>query len=221
MNLKYLALSALLPGVRLGSSAQEVTRKSNFFRRLTCTLLTVVGSMTCVYSQNVALKSNLVSDVLLSPNIGIEIGLAPRWTLNASGQLNLWTVGNGHKWRHWLVQPEARYWFCQRFAGHFVGIHTLGGEYNVGKLDLPNFLGMPLSNLKDRRYEGWFAGTGVAYGYAWPVSKHWNIEAEIGLGWIWTRYDAYPCAVCGSKLESKTYNHFAPTKLAVNIEYIF
>ena len=64
-------------------------------------------------AQDVAVKSNLLNDALLNPNAGIEFGLAPKWTLDVSGQFNLWTV-KGHKWRHWLAQPEARYWFCRR-----------------------------------------------------------------------------------------------------------
>ena len=174
-------------------------------------------------AQNVALKSNLLYDATLSPNLGVEIGLAPRWTFDLSGNFNLWTVGNGHKWRHWLVQPEARYWFCQRFAGHFIGLHALGGQYNAGKLDLPfKFLGTDFRRLKDRRYEGWGVGAGVAYGYAWPLSRHWNIEAELGVGWIYTRFDAYPCAECGTRLATdRPHNYFGPTKLAVNLEYVF
>lgn len=173
-------------------------------------------------AQNVALKSNLLYDAALSPNLGVEIGLAPRWTLDLSGNFNLWTVGNGHKWRHWLAQPEVRYWFCQRFAGHFLGLHALGGEYNVGKLDLPKFLNTDFRKLKDRRYEGWGVGAGVAYGYAWPLSRHWNIEAELGVGWIWTKFDSYPCAECGTRLsKGRTHNYFGPTKLALNLEYVF
>lgn len=173
-------------------------------------------------AQKVALKSNLLYDATLSPNLGIEIGLAPRWTLDISGNVNLWTV-DGHKWKHWLVQPEARYWFCRRFAGHFVGLHAIGGQYNFGNLDINmKLLGNDFSKLKDRRYQGWGAGAGVAYGYAWPVHPHWNIEAELGIGWIYTRYDSYPCAKCGTKLESnRPHNYFGPTKAAVNIVYLF
>ena len=43
-------------------------------------------------------------------------------------------------------------------------------------------------------------GVGIAYGYARPVAKHWNIEAEFGFGWIYTRFDSYPCAECGTKI---------------------
>lgn len=181
-----------------------------------------IFSMPKAAAQDVALKNNLLYDAALSPNLGVEVGLAPQWTLDVSAGLNLWTV-NGHKWKHWLVQPEARYWLCRRFAGHFFGIHALGGQYNIGNIDLPaKFLGTNFKNLKDRRYQGWGAGMGVAYGYAWAVHPHWNVEAELGIGWVYTRFDSYPCAECGSKIDSRRpHNYFGPTKLALNIVYLF
>ncbi len=173
-------------------------------------------------AQKVGLKTNLINDIALSPNLGVEVGVAPKWTLQLSGQVNFWEIDN-RRWKHAMISPEARYWFCQRFAGHFLGIHALGGYYNFGNLNIPiNFLGSDFKNLKDNRYQGWGAGAGVNYGYAWPVHKHWNIEAEIGIGWIYTRYDSYPCEVCGTKKESdRPHNYFGPTKLGVNVEYIF
>ena len=44
-----------------------------------------------------AIKTNFVPDALASPNLGIEIGLTPQWTLDISGEVNLWEV-NRHKW---------------------------------------------------------------------------------------------------------------------------
>lgn len=190
--------------------------------RLIILLLVAAAGIRMAGAQDAALKTNLVSDVALSPNLGVEVGLAPKWSLDLTGQFNLWSV-KGRKWRHWLAQPEARYWFCRRFQGHFVGVHAIGGEYNFG--NLPHgfmFLGSDFRNLRDRRYEGWGAGAGIAYGYAWAVHRHWNVEAELGLGWIYTRYDAYPCAECGSRLESGAHhNYYGPTKAAVNIVYLF
>ncbi len=118
---------------------------------------------------------------------------------------------------------EARYWFCDRFAGHFVGAHLLGGQYNIGGLKNGiSFLGSDLSKLSKRRYQGWFAGLGAAYGYAWILGKHWNLEAELGIGWIYTRYDSYPCASCGKKLEEDASHHYVgPTKAAINLVYTF
>ena len=196
--------------------------------RLNKILLTVVATVTAwlaipaANAQDVALKTNLINDIALSPNIGVEVGLAPKWTLDMTAEMNLWKV-DGRSWKHLYFQPEARYWFCQRFSGHFIGFHALGGIYNFGKLNLPfNMLGSNLKELKDKRYQGWAAGAGVVYGYAWPVHKHWNIEAALGIGWLYTRFDSYPCQICGTKIDrNKSHNYFGPTKLSVAVEYIF
>lgn len=175
-------------------------------------------------AQKVALKTNLLQDALLDPNVGVEVGLAPKWTLDIPFQMNAWTVGNDHRWKHWLVQPEARYWFCERFAGHFVGVHAIGGQYNFGNLGFKahNFLGSDLSQLQDKRYQGWGVGAGVAYGYAWPVAKHWSVEGEVGVGWIYTRFDSYPCQKCGRKIDkNRVHNYVGPTKASLNIVYLF
>ncbi len=185
-------------------------------------LMALFSSPALLKAQNVAIKTNLINDIALSPNLGIEIGLKPKWTLELTGEVNFWQI-KGRKWKHAFVRPEARYWFCQRFTGHFIGLHAIGGFYNFGNLDIPlNFLGSNFRNLKDNRYQGWAAGAGVDYGYAWPVHKHWNIEAVIGIGWMYTKYDEYPCAVCGTKKAShKPHNYFGLTRLGVNLEYLF
>lgn len=174
-------------------------------------------------AQKVALKTNLLYDATATVNAGIEIGLAPRWTLDISGNFNDWTMSHNRKWKHWLVQPEARYWFCERFSGHFFGIHAHGGEYNFGNLKNGiKFLGSDFSKLTDNRYQGWYVGGGLSYGYAWILGKHWNLEAELGIGYIYTRFDKYPCAECGEKIEEDASHHyFGPTKLALSIVYLF
>ena len=174
-------------------------------------------------AQKVALKTNLLYDATATVNAGIEIGLAPRWTLDISGNFNDWTMSHNRKWKHWLVQPEARYWFCERFSGHFIGIPAHGGEYNFGNLKNGiKFLGSDFSKLTDNRYQGWYVGGGLSYGYAWILGKHWNLEAELGIGYIYTRFDKYPCAECGEKIEEDASHHyFGPTKLALSIVYLF
>ena len=163
---------------------------------ITAIVLAVLG-IARVQAQDVAVKTDLLKDVVLTPTIGVEFGLAPKWTFEVSGSLNAWPV-NDHYWKQWMVMPEARYWFCQRFAGHFVGAHVLGGQYNFGNLhNNIKFLGTDFSKLTDERHQGWMVGAGIAYGYDWILSRHWNLEAEIGFGWVYTRYDVYPCATCG------------------------
>lgn len=174
-------------------------------------------------AQDVAVKTNLLYDAFLNINAGVEVGLAPKWTLDLSGNFNDWDLSHGRKWKHWMVQPEARYWFCDRFGGHFVGAHLHGGQYNMGGLkNSLHFLGTDFGKLTDTRYQGWFAGAGIAYGYAWILGRHWNFEAEIGLGYSYTRFDRYNCKGCGRKNGLKDDHHYiGPTKAALNLVYVF
>ncbi len=192
-------------------------------RLLAVTLLVMLFS-TSLRAQEVAIKTNVLSDAFLNPNLGLEVGLAPKWTIEAEGEINAWKLSHDRRWKHWAVQPEARYWFCDRFAGHFVGVHVHGGQYNIGGFDgWYHFLGTDARKLKDERYQGWFIGAGVAYGYDFVLGRHWNLEGEIGIGWSYTKYDTYPtCAVCGSKIQdNKSHNYFGPTRLAINLVYLF
>ncbi|MDE6805210.1 MAG: DUF3575 domain-containing protein [Muribaculaceae bacterium] len=171
-----------------------------------------------------AIKTNLLYDATASVNIGAELAVAPRWSIDLNADLNDWSFSGGKRWKHWFAQPEVRYWFCEALNGNFIGLELHGGQYNVGSIGFPdfNFLGTNFAHLKDSRYQGWFAGAGVTYGHAWMLAKHWNIEAEIGIGWAYTRYDRFPCKSCGSKIASdKPNNYFGPTKAALNLVYIF
>lgn len=185
-------------------------------------LLFMLGMFTNAGAQSVALKTNLLSDMILSPNAGLEFKLAPRWSFDLSGQYNDWAVKE-RKWKHWLVQPEVRYWFCDAFAGHFVGLHVLGGKYNYGNFDSKlSFLGTDYSIFSTERHQGWYVGAGIAYGYAFILSRHWNLELELGLGYVYTRYDTFKCNGCGKKIEEdRSHNYIGPTKLAVNLVYEF
>lgn len=174
-------------------------------------------------AQNVAIKTNAVSDALLSPNLGVEVPVSSKWTVDLSGQFNAWTMSEGKRWKHWLIQPEARFWLCDPYSGHFFGAHAHGGQYNIGGVDgIYNMLGTDARKLKDTRVQGWFVGAGVAYGYAWILGKNWNLEAEFGFGYAYTEYDRFRCAGCGKKIGvDKTHHYVGPTKAAVNLVYVF
>lgn len=185
-------------------------------------LLLLASMATVCHAQNVAVKSNLFYDATTTLNAGVEVKFAPQWTGDLSANLNAWAISD-HRWKHWLVQPELRYWFCEAFSGHFVGAHLLGGQYNFGNLNMPfTLFGSDFRQLKDYRFQGWAGGLGVAYGYSWILDKHWNIEAEIGLGWLYTRYDKFECADCGQRVaRNRPHNYVGPTKAAVNLVYTF
>ncbi len=192
--------------------------------------LVALGGPQHVHAQDFAVKSNLLSDAFRNVNIGIEFGLAPRWTFDFGGEYNAWEVdADAPRWKHWSVQPEARYWFCDRFSGHFLGIHAHGGQYNIGGIgefgpldESFSFLGTNYTKLADTRFQGWFAGVGLGYGYAWILGEHWNLEAEIGVGYSYTEYDRFKCVGCGKMIEEKQPHHYlGVTKAAVNLVYLF
>lgn len=190
---------------------------------LLCMAVLSTGVVNCVAAQDFALKSNLVSDGLMNINFGAEVATSLKWTIDVSGEFNGWTLSHGRRWKHWALQPEGRYWFCDRFSGHFVGIHAHGGQFNIGGFDGKyNLFGTDSRKLTDSRYEGWFIGAGIAYGYVWILGRHWNLEAEIGFGYSYSRYDRFRCAGCGKKVEEdKSHDYVGPTKAAVNLIYVF
>lgn len=193
-------------------------------KKILFVLLAFIGFISpAAMAQKVAVKTNLLYDATSTINLGTEFGLSPKWTLEVSANYNPWTYSNNKKWKHWLVQPEARYWFCNKMMGHFIGFHAIAGSYNIGNVNADfKFLGTDFSKLKNYRYEGWFVGAGVAYGYSWVLSKHWNLEAELGVGYTYSKSDKFECASCGEKLEDdKTHHYVGPTKAALNLVYVF
>ncbi len=183
----------------------------------------LTGMFQSVRAQEVAVKTNLLSDAFLNINFGVEAGLAPKWTVDLSGQFNGWKLSHDRVWKHWAIQPELRYWFCDRFSGHFVGAHLHTGQFNVGGIDTDfSFLGTDFSKLYDSRYQGWFVGAGIGYGYSWILNRHWSFEGEIGLGYSYVRFDKFRCAGCGAKTaDDQTHHYVGVTKAAVNLIYVF
>ena len=186
---------------------------------LTLALLLLVCS-TAQAQQTWSLKNNLLYDATLTPNLGIEGKVGKRSTLQLFYGLNPWKFSETKKLRHWSLMPEYRYWLSDKgpFGGWFTGVHALGGEFNVGGDVWPISF---VKTLKENRYEGWFIGGGLTIGHAWRLSDHWNLEAALGIGYIRFKYDKYANEWCGPLLESKPYNYVGPTKLALNIAYVF
>ncbi|NDV56949.1 DUF3575 domain-containing protein [Bacteroides sp. 519] len=163
---------------------------------------------------SVALKTNILYGATLTPNLALEIGLGKKTTLEFGGGYNFYEPSSGKHWKHWLVQPEFRYWFCERFNGTFLGIHALGGEYNFAKINLPLAV---FDDLKDYRYEGHYYGGGISIGYQWILGKRWNFEASVGAGYVRVHYDKYRCTSCGSAIDTGTKNYWGPTKATISL----
>ncbi len=166
-------------------------------------------------AQQVAIKSNLLYDAATVLNFGVELRFSPQWSMDISGNYAPFTFSDNRKIKHWLIQPEVRYWFCEAFNGHFLALHALGGEYNIGGVDMKVF-----PTNKNYRYQGYMYGAGLGYGYQFILSKRWNLGLEAGAGIIHAEYDQYNCPTCGNWVGKGYKNYIGLTKAAVSIIYI-
>lgn len=200
---------------------------------LTKGLIVPLFLILCVGSAKgqVALKTNLVYDATTTPNLAAEIGIGRKHSVQLLYGLNAWTFdsatkGGEKKFKHWVLMPEYRWWTCSNFSGWFIGVHAMGGQFNGGNITIPFpgafFSGENLrQGLKTNRYEGGFIGGGATVGYQWILGKHWNLEAEVGVGYDRVWYEKYPCAECGTRLDKASTNYIGVTKLGLCLLYIF
>lgn len=159
-------------------------------------------------AQRVALKTNALYWFVATPNLQLELKLAPRASVDFSAAYNPWTFKDNKALRFWLVQPEARYWFCEAFEGHFIGLHLHGAQYYH-------------SGWSDKIYDGYLAGGGISYGYDWILSPHWNIEATLGVGYARLWYKEMPDAPCIKCFDNKHKNYWGVTRIGFTLSYLF
>ena len=57
-------------------------------------LVLLLVATTGVYGQKFAVKSNLLYDATATINLGVEVGLAKKWSLDLSGNYNGWKFGD-------------------------------------------------------------------------------------------------------------------------------
>ena len=105
--------------------------------------LSLLCCVSTTATAQVGIKTNLLGWATASPNLGLEWGFGRKSTLNVSGSFNPFEFNEGKQWKHWLVQPEYRYWFCEKFNGVIDGTVTpvpLKGLTKIGFL-LKTFTG--------------------------------------------------------------------------------
>ncbi|AIJ35001.1 DUF3575 domain-containing protein [Porphyromonas gingivalis] len=189
-------------------------------------LLLFLSGLLGVSAQRVALKNNLLYDATLTPNLALEIGVGPKMTVDLLGGVNPFKISDDHYWKHWLAQPELRYWFCEKFNGVFIGLHGHVGQMNIAGISVPPVGSIhPKSDFDDakyHRYQGWFYGGGISIGRQWILGNHWNLEASIGGGYIHFDYDKYQCVECGKKVGvDKKADYFGLTRATLSLIYLF
>jgi hypothetical protein len=131
-----------------------------------------------------ALKTNLLYDVLSLTNFSIEV---PFWKDNMSvlyyHQFPWWTWGqadNEFCTRFLSIGAEARWWFKtkDRLNGHFLGAYCESGQYDF-------------EYQRSICYQGEFYSAGLSYGYAMPIGRNLNLEFSISAGYASIAYRGY------------------------------
>ena len=167
-------------------------------------------------AQKVGVKTNALYWATATPNLGLEFAIADRWTFEIAGGWNPWTFDaeKNIKAKHFLVTPEIRYWFCESFNGHFIGINGNYTQFNVGGIHVPEVFykvsskGIFLDNLQHSRSEGW------------AISRRWNMEFTLGVGVWYSEYDSYETRPCGLFRGSNISKVIGPTDLGISFIYL-
>lgn len=160
--------------------------------------------------EHFALKTNLLYDAVLLPNLELEWFINNRWSVSLEGDVAWWKPDFNRVYRLALVSPEVRYHISPRAPWHgmYVGCFAGGGLYQLEN--------------RHTGYRGEGGLGGFSFGYMWPVGKHLLFDAEIGAGYMYTRYKEYESRE-GHKLymRTKTLNYFGPLKVKFSIAWRF
>ena len=63
-------------------------------------------------AQKAAGKVNLLYGATTAPNAAVEFRLGKQFTLEIGGGGSLWAFDEDTRYKHWLLQPELRWWAC-------------------------------------------------------------------------------------------------------------
>ena len=161
-----------------------------------------------VSAQVIGISTNTLGWLGATPNLGIDVGFAKKWSLELNGFYNPFDWSSGRQTHIWGLQPEVKFWPRYKFAGHYFGIHGNYAMYDWG--------------LWKYRYKGELGGAGFSYGYAWMFHKRWNLEGSIGLGYTrlshQNKYDRHDPMV---SFGPERHNRFGLTRIALKISYFF
>lgn len=179
---------------------------NHFLRRGICLGAWVAGC-GMAHAQLAAVKTNALLWGNLTPNISMELVTASKFSLEGTVFYGLNKTPLDAQLKG--AQAEFRYWISGRpMARSFIGLSVSGLRYTVVH--------------KGKAHQGEAAGPGLTCGYAWPLSKRFNLEFSAGVGALWYREKKYPE---GTYLKKEEYNangvKCVPTEVAVSCCYLF
>lgn len=131
-----------------------------------------------------AITTNLLCDVALTPNIGIKVPVGTHLTVGADWMYARWHRASRHRyWHLYGGNLDVQYRIGNvperygRFAGHHIGVYASMSCYDFQ-------FGEHTGVLSDK----YNYAAGISYTYSMPVARRLNIEFGIGIGCLWGRY---------------------------------
>ncbi len=158
-----------------------------------------------------SVKTNLLFAALLTANLGFEIELWPKWSLDVPVWYSPYDITPTRKLRLWATQPEIRRWLKKAGEGHFFGLHTHIVGFNVA---INNH-----GRYQDPNHALW--GMGLSYGYVMHLdkAKRWGLEFNLGVGFAEYDYDVYRNRENGPKFRSGSDRYWGITRAGVTLSY--
>ena len=163
-----------------------------------------------------AVKTNLLFDAALMPNIELEVPIGKRWSLNGEYMFPWWLINDDRYCLQILMGGlEVRYRPGKRsgrdvLTGHFIGLYAGGGKYDL--------------QWDKNGYQGeFFIAAGVSYGYAHSIARNLRLEYNIGIGMLRTDYRHYHSRDNHRTLlwqENGEYTWLGPTKLKISLVWL-
>ena len=161
-----------------------------------------------------ALKTNLLYDALLVPNLGIETSIGRGWTLGASGMLAWWSKDASHKyWRIYGGEMEIRKYFGRKakekpMQGHHISLYG-------------QFLTYDIENGGTGHQSKKTYGAGMEYGYSLPIGRRLNLDFGLGVGYIKSHYKTYePKDGCYVYEATRNRTWIGPTRGEVSLVWL-
>lgn len=206
-RLFLLGIWLLLVGV---ISTQEMYA-SSFVSDKTTVPATENAEKTLIWS----LKTNMLYDLALIPNVGVDVYVGKQWSVAANWMYGWWSKRSKDKfWRAYGGDVEVRRWFGKKatekpLQGHHVGVY--------GQLLTYDFTFNGRGYLGDK----WSYAFGVSYGYSLPIARKLNLDFNIGVGYLGGEYKEYK-RIEGHSVWQATKNRqwFGPTKAEVSLVWL-
>ncbi|MEG1586366.1 MAG: DUF3575 domain-containing protein [Bacteroidales bacterium] len=157
-----------------------------------------------VSAQKLAFKTNALTWATLSPNLGFEVVLNAHLSLDCHATYRPFNFQD-KPFRVLVLQPELRYWPGRPSSRHFFGVTAFYLDNNI--------------EWKNTRYKGDGVAGGISYGYSWVLSNHWNIEASIGAGMLYTRQ--FKSKSDEEQPRSINYHKWLPVPMKCAVSFVY